>query len=115
VREDTYRGSGAGGQHRNKTDSCVRLTHKPTGVVVTAEAHRSQHMNRQQAWHTLSERIEAITRSRSAAAVNAKRAAQFDSSRCWVWCGWRDEVTSADGRRSSMRRALRGELSKLLG
>ena len=48
-RVETYRASGPGGQHRNKRDSAVRLTHKPTGVVVTATERRSQHENRRRA------------------------------------------------------------------
>lgn len=46
---ETYRASGPGGQHRNKTESAVRLTHRPTGVVVTATERRSQHENRRRA------------------------------------------------------------------
>jgi hypothetical protein len=48
-RQETYRASGPGGQHRNKTESAVRLTHGPTGVVVTATERRSQHENRHRA------------------------------------------------------------------
>jgi peptide chain release factor 2 len=57
VRTDTYRASGAGGQHINKTDSAVRLTHVPTGIVVQCQNDRSQHRNRDEAWQMLRARI----------------------------------------------------------
>jgi peptide chain release factor 2 len=86
-RIDTFRASGAGGQHVNKTDSAIRITHIPTGIVVSCQADRSQHRNRAQAWDMLRARLyEAELQKREAVAQ-----AEADSK---TEIGWGHQIRS---------------------
>ncbi|EQD71081.1 peptide chain release factor 1 [mine drainage metagenome] len=73
LRIDTYRASGAGGQHVNKTESAIRITHLPTGIAVECQDERSQHKNRTRALALLGARLLAIQREREAENVQVKR------------------------------------------
>ncbi|MEW6454317.1 MAG: peptide chain release factor 2 [Pseudomonadota bacterium] len=87
VRTDTMRSGGAGGQHVNKTESAVRLTHIPTGVAVVCQAERSQHKNRAQAWNMLRARLYDIELKKREAAAVAANDAKTD-------IGWGHQIRS---------------------
>jgi len=87
VRTDTMRSGGAGGQHVNKTESAIRLTHMPTGIVVVCQNDRSQHRNRAQAWQMLRAKLyEAELKKREEQAA-AEQAAKTD-------IGWGHQIRS---------------------
>ena len=86
IRIDTFRSSGAGGQHVNKTDSAVRITHFPTGIVVTSSL-KSQHQNREIAMNALKARLYQMELDRRSAAVNEAHEAKGDA-------GWGNQIRS---------------------
>lgn len=85
VRTDTYRASGAGGQHINKTDSAVRLTHIPTNTVVACQNERSQHANRDRAWKMLRARLYELELQKRSAAQQALEDTKSD-------IGWGSQI-----------------------
>jgi peptide chain release factor 2 len=87
VRTDTMRSGGAGGQHVNKTESAVRLTHIPTGIAVVCQAGRSQHKNRAQAWDMLRSRLYELELKKREAQAAADQAAKTD-------IGWGHQIRS---------------------
>jgi peptide chain release factor 2 len=87
VRTDTMRSGGAGGQHVNKTESAVRLTHIPTGIAVVCQAGRSQHKNRAQAWDMLRARLYEMELKKREEKAAAEQAAKTD-------IGWGHQIRS---------------------
>jgi peptide chain release factor 2 len=87
VRTDTYRASGAGGQHINKTDSAIRLTHVPTNTVVQCQTERSQHQNRDRAWKMLRAKLYELEMQKRNAAAQALEDTKSD-------IGWGSQIRS---------------------
>jgi peptide chain release factor 2 len=87
VRVDTMRSGGAGGQHVNKTESAVRLTHLPTGIAVVSEGDRSQHKNRATAWNMLKAKLYEAELKRREEKAMAEQAAKTD-------IGWGHQIRS---------------------
>ena len=87
LRVDTYRASGAGGQHVNKTDSAIRITHQPSGIVVQCQSDRSQHKNRATAMNMLKARLYEVELQKREAATQAEHDAKTE-------IGWGHQIRS---------------------
>ena len=119
VRTDTYRASGAGGQHVNKTDSAVRLTHEPTGIVAECQSQRSQHKNRDQAWKMLRAKLyeqELLKRTEKAQALeDSKSDIGWGSQiRSYVLDDQRIKDLRTNVQTSNCQAVLDGELDKFI-
>jgi len=85
IRVDTYRSSGAGGQHINKTSSAIRITHFPTGIVVTCQNERSQHMNKDKAMQMLKSKLKFLQEQENAAKAEGIRGEVMEN-------GWGSQI-----------------------
>ncbi len=114
----TCRGSGAGGQHRNMTDSAVQMTHKPSGVTVRCEGERSQHQNRDEALRLLRAKLLQHQRDTAKGARDSDRRAQVGSGmrgdKIRTVAVQRGEVTDhRSGKRIQFKAFARGDLEGL--
>ncbi len=119
---DTYRSSGAGGQHVNKTESAIRITHLPTGLVVECQDERSQYKNKDRAMQILRAKLYEQEQAKQNAAVAAERKSQIGSGdrseRIRTYNFPQNRVTdhrlSGDGRSFNIDRIINGELDPLI-
>ncbi len=119
---DTYRSSGAGGQHVNKTESAIRITHLPTGLVVECQDERSQYKNKDRAMQILRAKLYEQEQAKQNAAVAAERKSQIGSGdrseRIRTYNFPQNRVTdhrlSGDGRSFNIERIMNGDLDALI-
>jgi protein subunit release factor A len=109
LRIDYYRGSGPGGQHRNKTDSACRITHLPTGITAQSEEHKHQPQNKKAAFRRLAEKLIPLMKQ----AVETERVQQ-ETGRIRTYHGIRNEVKDhRTSKKAPMDKVLAGNLDLL--
>lgn len=118
IQIDTYRSTGAGGQHRNKTDSAVRATHLPTGIVTRSESERSQHQNRAYALAALAAKLQQRAQQEAAQARGITRKTQVGTGQRGDKCRTvrtQDGVVTCErtGKKHRLKEYLRGDLDWL--
>tara|TARA_B100000405_G_scaffold68905_1_gene47234 strand:+ start:197 stop:1129 length:933 start_codon:yes stop_codon:yes gene_type:complete len=119
VRVDTYRASGAGGQHVNKTDSAIRLTHEPTGIVVQCQNQRSQHKNKDQAIKQLKAKLYELEEQKQKTEMQAIEESKSDISwgsqiRSYVLDSARIKDLRTNVETSNTQSVLDGDLDKFI-
>ncbi len=119
VRVDTYRASGAGGQHVNKTDSAIRLTHEPTGIVVQCQNQRSQHKNKDQAIKQLKAKLYELEEQKRKTEMQAIEESKSDISwgsqiRSYVLDSARIKDLRTNVETSNTQSVLDGDLDKFI-
>ena len=120
IKMDVYRASGAGGQHINKTSSAVRLTHIPTGIVVSCQTQRSQFQNKETALKMLKSKLMAIKEKENKATIDDLKGVQMDIAwgsqiRSYVFCPYtmvKDHRTNYEV--GDVQRVMNGDLNKFI-
>lgn len=108
VKYEAYRGSGPGGQSRNKVSTAVRATHLPTATTVYSEDSKSQYINKQNCFSKLRQQILQNAQSTSLAKTNDSRTNQL-LELAWNWNGWRDEVLIPGYGKYKMSKMIKGK------